>query len=543
MNDSPDNPRSRDAGDGSAPRRGLRAPTTLAGLVPAEPAGTRPDPGMARRVVPEDRTERLRACARRHGLTLNTLVQGAWAILLARYTGEQDVVFGATVSGRPADLPDVERIVGLFINTLPVRVRVDDRRAMVPWLQELQERQVAREGYAYTPLVDIQKWSGLPAGTGLFTSLLAVENYPFDERLDDGTAGLRIDDVRNVERTTYPLTLQVLPGERLTFQLAHDATLDEAAAARLLVHLATLLDGIAAGHARNIGELEMLDTDERRQLVAAWNPPPPAAAPDETLHAWFARQAALTPDALALSDGPQHLSYRQLDRRANRLAHLLRRRGARPDSRVALCLRRSIDLVVALLATLKAGAAYLPLDPDYPADRLAFTLDDARARLVLTHTDLAPLLPGRPGLDPICLDTLALDTLGLDHHREAVVALNAEAARRGLPLRAIAADLERGGVPLRASAFDVVVVVHYLHRPLLPVLRELVRPGGLLIYETFTTAQAERGKPTNPDFLLEPGELRELMHPFEVLVEREGDFEGKRLASVIARRSPALAPP
>ena len=134
---------------------------------------------MARRVVPEDRTERLRACARRHGLTLNTLVQGAWAILLARSTGEQDVVFGATVSGRPADLPDVERIVGLFINTLPVRVRVDDRRAMVPWLQELQERQVAREGYAYTPLVDIQKWSGLPAGTGLFTSLLAVENYPF----------------------------------------------------------------------------------------------------------------------------------------------------------------------------------------------------------------------------------------------------------------------------------------------------------------------------------------------------------------------------
>src|SRR5919204_2132780 len=157
--------------------------------------------------VPAEVTGRLQALARAQRLTLNTLVQGAWAVLLARYSGEDEVVFGATVSGRPAELAGVEAMVGLFINTLPVRVQVPPEAQLLPWLAELQAGQVEREQYAYSPLVAIQGWSEVPRGVPLFESLVVFENYPVDAALIEQSQGLKFRNIRAVERTNYPLTV------------------------------------------------------------------------------------------------------------------------------------------------------------------------------------------------------------------------------------------------------------------------------------------------------------------------------------------------
>ena len=188
----------------------------------------------------------------------------------------------------------------------------------------------------------------------------------------------------------------------------------------------------------------------------------------------------------------------------------------------------------------------MPLRGCYVADPRPTHEDGLPARWLVEHERLLPH-SGR-ALDVACgrgrhalwLAAKGLDTVAIDRNREAVAFVNGEARRRALPLRAAVVDLEGDDVALESAAYDIVVVVHYLHRPLFPALCAAVRPGGMLVYETFTSAQARRGKPTNPAFLLNPGELRQLVRPFEVLAEREGEFEEKMLASVIARRPSGL---
>ena len=246
-------------------------------------------------------TSGLQQLARGQQLTLNTIVQGAWGLLLSRYSGAEDVVFGAVVSGRPAELRGVEQMLGLFINTLPVRVRVREEMKVGEWLRELQGEQVELRQYEYSPLVAVQGWSEVERGRSLFESLLVFENYPVDASLREQGGSLKVSEVRSRERTGYPLTIVAVPGRQLLLRINYDSGRFEAGAMeRLARHFEELLAGIVAAPEQRLSEFEMLTAAERRQLVTEWNDTAVEYASEQCLHELFEQQVERTPEAVAL---------------------------------------------------------------------------------------------------------------------------------------------------------------------------------------------------------------------------------------------------
>ncbi|HOG48088.1 MAG TPA: amino acid adenylation domain-containing protein, partial [Anaerolineae bacterium] len=382
---------------------GFTAPTPLAiGRAPAA------EPGAGYHVlggsISAAVTQALQALARQHQLTLNTFLQGAWALVLSRCSGEDDVVFGATVSGRPPELPGAETMVGLFINTLPVRVQVTAEAPLLEWLTALQARQVEQRQWEHTPLVEIQRWSEMPRGRPLFESLLVFENYPVDATLAAQTGGLQVRITQSLSRTNYPLTLVAEPGEALGLKVAYDGgRFAGGDMERLLGHVASALEAMAADPEQPLGRVPLLTAAERRQLLAEWNDTAAACPDGRCIHELITEQAARMPEAVALRSPAATLTYAELERQSSQLAQHLVELGVAPGTLVGLCLERSPQMVVALLAVLKAGGAYLPLDPAYPAERLAFMLGDAGAPLVLTQATLQGSLP-QGTARVVCLD-------------------------------------------------------------------------------------------------------------------------------------------
>ncbi len=339
----------------------------------------------------------LRQVGRQQGLTLNTIFQGAWALLLSRYSGEVDVVFGTTVSGRPAELRDVEHMVGLFINTLPVRVQVAPQTQLLPWLNALQNRQVTMRQYESTPLVEIQQWSDVPANRPLFETLLVFENYPAGaiKSQNKSQAGqIEIHHSRDIEMTNYPLNVVIMPGETVTLRIMFDRSrFEPESITRLGGHLQTLLAAMARAPEQSLADLPLLTEAERRRLLVEWNHTTTDYPRRRCIHHLFEAQAEQTPDAVAVRFEDQHLTYRALNHRANRLARYLRRMGVGLETPVGLCVERSLEMVVGLVGILKAGGVYVPLDPAYPQERLCFMLEDIDAPVLLTQKKLAANLP------------------------------------------------------------------------------------------------------------------------------------------------------
>ncbi len=323
-------------------------------------------------IVAPDELEALRAFAQQHQLTLNTCVQGAFGLLLSRYSGSSDVIFGATIAGRPPSLLGSESMAGLFINTLPVRARVEADATVAAWLQQLQTEHAAATAYEHTALMSIQEWSDLPPGEVLFKSLLVFENYPVDTGNLSQHISLQLKAIEVAEWTHFPLTVQVAAGESLTLTAKFNRTqIDPDAMTRLLGHLHTLLTDMAAQPLRQLRDLSLLSASERQQL-ARWNQTRQPYRLDGTLSDRFEAQVETVPDAVAVMAEDQCLTYRELNLQANQLAHVLQGLGVGPEVPVALCMQRSPAMVGAIMATLKAGGAYVPLDPTYPAERLTW---------------------------------------------------------------------------------------------------------------------------------------------------------------------------
>ena len=347
-----------------------------------------------------DMTAKLQAFAKRERVTLNTLLQGAWAQLLRRHTGQRVVCFGATVSGRPAEISGSEDMVGLFINTLPVVDQAKPQTDVGTWLRDLQERNIDLRDHGWMPLYEIQRLAGR-SGRPLFDNILVFENYPIDQALrGENESGRRFGRVEQVSITNYALTVAVFAktdGINLGFRYDR-SRFDEDQIRYLQACLSRLLAEIVADASRPLGELSGLDADETRKVLGWSGGFARTSHFGNSIVARIEARAAASPSAIALVFGEQQVSYGDLNARANRLARKLQEQGIGRDRLVGLALERSVELIVGVLAVLKAGGAYLPLDPDYPPDRLLHMLRDSGATLVLTQSRLlerlAPVIAG-----------------------------------------------------------------------------------------------------------------------------------------------------
>ena len=386
----------------------------LAGFTEPTPLGIArtDDPGVVAgerigRRLPGELAERLDRYGRDHQLTLETLLAGAWAVVLGRYASAEDVVFGVTWSGRSGQLPGLDRMAGLLIDTGPVRVRLDPDQQVDRWLAGLQREQARARKFGPVPLDRLPAWSEVPAGRRLFDSIMVVEDFPADPMRQQWLDGVRISDPVSVQQTNFPLTLLAFPHGREAPGLVVEALFDAAAldprlVEALLGHLETVLDGLV--RTPRLGEVELLPPAERAELTRRGAPRAPfppvrgGLAPDR-----FAAWAQREPDRVAVAYQNQQVSYQELRARVARLAHRLRRLGVGPGELVGICLPRGVGLVVAVLAVACAGGGYVPVDRRYPAARVRTVLSDASVAVLVTDRELARVLgPDVPAM--VCLD-------------------------------------------------------------------------------------------------------------------------------------------
>ena len=387
--------------------RGFTAPTPLG----VERASTRATPGAERYGsetlrMPESLGTKLSALSRQHQLTLSTLIQGTWALLLGRYSGNEDVAFGTVVSGRPPALPGVDTMLGTFINTLVSRVKLPAQTQVLPWLKQLQAEQLDARRFEYLSLVEVQGCAEVPRGQPLFHSLVVVENLPRRGLPSEMVGRLPVEGFTRTEgRTGYPLTVVVLPDVELEVQFLYDAErFDAASMRRMLEHFGTLLRALVETPERQLGELSLLAPEEERRLLEEWSSSRASSPGGACITPLFEEQVQRTPDAVALTYEGMRLTYRELDSRANQLAWHLRSLGVGPEVLAAIYLERSPELVVAMLGVLKAGGAYVPIDPSVPQERMAWLLRDAAPRVVLTQQSLQDRLPSSQ-VPALCLDS------------------------------------------------------------------------------------------------------------------------------------------
>ncbi|WP_231638779.1 condensation domain-containing protein, partial [Paenibacillus sp. JCM 10914] len=323
----------------------------------------------------------VKAFALNHQLTINTVMQGIWAMVLHHYSRKKDVLFGVTVSGREAEIAEIDTMVGSFINTLPLLVKMNGGQTLEEWFKGLQKKQAVLRKYEYSPLFQVQNWSTLPNGTPLFESLLVFENTPAEvASTSSGRKDLIIQEVIGKEQTNYPVTVLVVPGKRLSVKMMYDSgRFEDSFIEQIVYQIESLAERLQESASKKLEEISLLSVSENQQLLYDWNETKSPYSDDKPVHELFEEQAARTPGAEAVVFEDETLTYAEMNRRGNQLAHYLRQQGVESESLVAICMDRSADLIVALLGVLKAGGAYVPLDPSYPQERLAYMLADSGA--------------------------------------------------------------------------------------------------------------------------------------------------------------------
>lgn len=346
-----------------------------------EPASDR---GQYEKRLSASVTSSLRQIAVENDLTLNTFVQGAWAVLLSSYSNESDVVFGVTRACRHSSLDGLGSMLGLFINTIPMRVKVDTKLSVLDFFRSVRNQHVELRAYENTPLVKIQEWSGIGPGSPLFESIIVFDNAELNKGMKALGENWVDRDFRVIEQTNYPMTLFAYGESELLIRLVFDESrFDAQSVERITGHLETLLTSFANDPQQHVSELCVLTEVERRQMLDEWNATGANFAENVCIHQLFEAQAARTPDQIALAFEDRELTYAEVDRKADQLANKLVDLGVGPDRLVGLSVRRSPEMVIGMLAVLKAGGAYVPLDPEYPRERLEFMIRDADIGVLL----------------------------------------------------------------------------------------------------------------------------------------------------------------
>lgn len=369
---------------------GFRGPSPLPLPRPNAPLGAAEAMrGEARLSLAASETAALRAFAKEQGVSLNTLVQGAWALTIGRYSGEADVVFGCVRACRRGTIEDADAVVGTFINTLPFRVALNEERELGAWIGELRASQRAIAPHEHAALADVQRWAGIAGGGSLFESILVYDEHSLDGLVRSAPGNWENRRFELFEQTVFPLTLYAYGESELDLRLAYDrARFADAAVERMLGHVANLLRAFLGRATQRLGELELVGGAELAELQGAWRATQGAYPRDAVLADLWRAQFERTPDAPALSAGGRRLTYRELDRLSNRVAQRLRVEGIGPGALVGVFTTRSVEMVAAVLGITKAGAAWLPLDPGYPAERIRFQVEDSAVARIVTEPAL-----------------------------------------------------------------------------------------------------------------------------------------------------------
>ena len=338
-------------------------------------------------------TARMETFKQHYLITANTLVQAAWAYLISCYSGDQDVVFGSVVAGRPGEVDGIDSMVGLFINTLPTRVRIDHQSKILPWLHAFQDQQLDARQFEHCSLGDILRWSGVSREEPLFESIVAFANYSADGNARQVMGNVLIEPVQaSIGNSAYPLVLAAGMAEQFVLTLTYDQerfALDTMT--RMLGHMRTLLEKMLADPMQPLAALSLLTRDEEQMMLRDWNdnvlPYPEVTSIIDLFKAQVKEHPAAV--ALVFASRNQHLTYAALDSLAQRLAYRLQQAAVGPETLVGICVDRSLEMIVAVLGVLYAGGAYVPLDPAYPEDRLAYMCEDAHVAVLITQQQLA----------------------------------------------------------------------------------------------------------------------------------------------------------
>ncbi|MFK8105307.1 MAG: amino acid adenylation domain-containing protein, partial [Saprospiraceae bacterium] len=332
-------------------------------------------------IFTEETTKAIKAYCQANFITANTFIQGIWGFLLSRYTGNEDILFGATVSGRPSDLANAERMIGLFINTMPVRVKLKADATISEVLTVLQNEHTAAREYQYTALNDIQRW--IDFSGEFFDSLITFENYPLGDAVGQADS-LEVGAVEVKEQTNYLLSIAVSLSHVLDFKFRYNSNLLEASfAAMMKEHFILAIEQTLQKNITKFSEIELVTPKEKVLLLNTFNDTTLPYPKDKSIIAFFEAQVAAAPTKTALIFNGENLSYEALNQRANQLAAYLQEKGVQPADKIGILSYRGFDMIVSLLATLKCGAVYVPLNIDYPKARLEFILNDAGAKFLI----------------------------------------------------------------------------------------------------------------------------------------------------------------
>ncbi|MBP6918434.1 MAG: amino acid adenylation domain-containing protein [Legionellaceae bacterium] len=351
-------------------------------------------------------TKQITQFAKKNRVTLNTIFQGLWGILIARYSQADDIVFGITLSTRSQELVHSEDMMGLFINTIPMRIKTGKNIDVLTYLNLIQINFTELQERRYTPLTEIENWSDVSADSNLFESVMVFENYPVD------SAAQYLFDSRQVQihdPSHYPIVFYVTPGNQFSLRVNYDSALiSEKSIERLVGHLQTLLNDMVNHPKQVIAKLALLTDFEYKQFLEnAYTPIENLYLGMNTPHQIFEQRVNETPDRLALIFEEQQVTYRQLNEKSNQLAHYLRQLGVKAESIVAICIERSIDMIVGILGILKAGGAYLPIDPIYPDMRIEYILAHSKTQHFLLQQHLFDRLKNSIPSD---ISTLLIDS-------------------------------------------------------------------------------------------------------------------------------------
>lgn len=352
------------------------------------------------KIISNDLFKTMQLFAQENSLTLNTIIQAAWAVLLGRYAGVNDVVFGAVVSGRNSEVPDIENMIGLFINTLPLRIILPDQECVIDWLHDIQDNNLQVRKYEDTPLNLIRGWTDIPSGAPIFDTLLVYENYPFEEE----KTSLNLQQVDSREQTHYPLSLIITVGEELQLNLMYDSRkVDMITADKILNSMEAICQCLVDQPNQYLGLVTPLSEADMQLVTKKWNS---ESISDESVpfyHELVEHAASKKPDAVAIVYNDNQLSYKELDRRSNQLGHWLQEQGVGPDVLVALYIDRSIESIIGLFGIMKSGGAYVPIDASTPKDRVEWMIKDSDIKLIITQDHLKNEL--LDDVQVLCLDS------------------------------------------------------------------------------------------------------------------------------------------